>query len=657
MAWPPRIATAAGALAALTAVLLVAALVFTVLAPGPGALINLTIGLAVAPVAAVLGVAITRRQPANLVGFLLVLVGFTVAVTVAKETAWWVLAGQPRALASLDRLVAVLNDSAAWIFVAVALLLLLFPDGRLPGRRWRWVPPVLVAAAAVGHVSEAFETGQFRAPLQDLPHPFGPPPLWLEILSLPSFVLFLALVLACAASLLVRFRRADRVGRARIKWLALAGLGIPLYPLLCLVEIAIWGRPVWFSAAVGVAALAGIPVATAIAVLRHDLYDVDKALAAAVTYGLLTVAVLSTYAAVSFTGGLVLGGQSAPVAAGATAVCALALAPLRHRLQRLVDRRFYPLRRAALAAIEDLHRQIHTGHAVPEQLETVLRTALRDPVLRVGFLLPATDGFVDTDGRPVERAGGTEVVLAGVVIGVIRTGSGTASPELLRQVAGAATTLVEVVRLRLELAGALREVRASRARLVQVGYEERHRLERDLHDGAQQRLVSLGMALRLAQRHLDDGTVDVNGLLDQSVAELGTAVAELRQIAHGLRPSRLDEGLAAALTALVRTVPVRVDLDLDGEVVPDDVATTAYYVASEAVTNAVKHAAPHQIGLSVSRSNGRLVVRISDDGRGGAQLSTGSGLADRVAALGGTLRVDSPPGGGTVVEAALPCGS
>jgi signal transduction histidine kinase len=178
-----------------------------------------------------------------------------------------------------------------------------------------------------------------------------------------------------------------------------------------------------------------------------------------------------------------------------------------------------------------------------------------------------------------------------------------------------------------------------------------------LHDGAQQRLVSLGMALRLAQRHLDDGTVDVGGLLDQSVAELGTAVAELRHIAHGLRPSHLDDGLQAALSALVRNLPLTVELDVSADSVPDDVATTAYYVVSEAVTNAVKHADATSIRLSVNRDNGQLVIRVSDDGRGGATLPNTSGLADRVAALSGTLHIQSPAGRGTVVEAALPCAS
>jgi signal transduction histidine kinase len=230
----------------------------------------------------------------------------------------------------------------------------------------------------------------------------------------------------------------------------------------------------------------------------------------------------------------------------------------------------------------------------------------------------------------------------------------------LREVAAASATLVEVVRLRLELTAALRQVEASRARLVHVGDEERRRLERDLHDGAQQRLVSLGMALRLAQRHLDDGTADINGLIDQTVAELGTAVAELRRIAHGLRPSCLDDGLHAALASLTQHVPIPVGLDVHREPLPDEVATTVYYVASEAIANAVKHAAATRIDVRIARDNGEIRVRIADDGRGGACVTAGSGLAglsDRMSAVGGALALESEHGRGTTLEAAMPCGS
>ena len=651
MGWPRRVAAAA---AGLTGGLLACAVVLVAMAPSTRGLADLAVGLSVAPTSAALGVLISRRQPRNRVGVLLTVVGLSTAAIVVREVSWQFLIGRPDTLRSLAWLVAAVDQSVDWIFVAVALLLLYFPDGRLPSPRWRWVPATLAGCAAIDNTAVAFDTEPFRAPLHDLPRPFGPLPVWAQLVGAVAFVLMLALVLACAGSLVIRFRRSGPVQRAQIKWLALAGLGVPLYPLMCLVEIALWGRPLWLSAAVGVGALVGIPLATAIAMLRHDLYDVDKALAATVTYGLVTAVLLAIYATTSFTGGLVLGRSSSTTAAAATALCALALSPLRLRLQRAVDRRLYPRRRAALAAIEQLHRDTHAGRARPEVLEEVLRSSLREPVLRVGYRIPGRDGFVDTAGSTVDPDGAVPVVLDGVQIGVI---TAVASGELLRAVATSAATLVEVVRLRLELARVVHEVESSRARLVQIGYEERRRLERDLHDGAQQRLVSLGMALRLAQRHLEDGTVDVDGLLDEAVAELGSAVAELRQIAHGLRPSLLDDGLDAALRALARTVPIAVDLDITPDLLPDDVATTAYYVASEAVTNAVKHAAADRIGLQVARLDGQVIVRVSDDGRGGATLSGGSGLADRVAALGGRLQVASPLGRGTVVEAVLPCAS
>jgi signal transduction histidine kinase len=195
---------------------------------------------------------------------------------------------------------------------------------------------------------------------------------------------------------------------------------------------------------------------------------------------------------------------------------------------------------------------------------------------------------------------------------------------------------------------------------VHAGDEERRRLERDLHDGAQQRLVSLGMALRVAQRRLGAGDAELDRLFDRSVAELATAVAELREIAHGLRPSSLDDGLHASLTALTQHLPIPIGLDVHAEPLPDEVATTAYYVASEAIANAVKHARATRIDVRIARCDGRLEVQVSDDGRGGATLAAGSGLAglsDRVEAIGGALALRTEAGRGTTVEATVPCES
>ena len=157
---------------------------------------------------------------------MLALLGLGVAGVVARETWFYSLAGSADAEA-WSWLVAVLAEAAWWVVVVVALLLLFFPDGRLPSSRWRWVPPALIASAAVTQVYGALEPTPFREPLEDLARPFPEPPLWLGVLSVVAFVLMLCLALACAASLIVRFRRSGRRERAQIKWIAVAGMGVP----------------------------------------------------------------------------------------------------------------------------------------------------------------------------------------------------------------------------------------------------------------------------------------------------------------------------------------------------------------------------------------------------------------------------------------------
>jgi signal transduction histidine kinase len=652
MPWARR---AAAACAVLAAVHLVVAVYFVAVAPNRTSWLTLAVGAVVVPGTTGLSVLVARRREGAPVGVLLGLLSLAVALVVAKEIwlQWLATTDDP---GRWSWLVAVTAENAWWVLAAFGLLMLHFPDGRVPSPRWQWIPALIVTTAVITQVDGAVDQAPFRAPLGSLDRPFGPPPGWWQLLSLVSFVVLLLLVVGCALSLGLRFRRAGRTQRQQIKWLALAGIGMPLYPLLCLIEIVFWGEAKWLSAAVGLASLVATPVAAAIAVLRHDLYDVDKALALGVTWGLVTALVLGVYAAASSATGLLVGRSSELGVAVGTAVGALLLLPALRGVRRAVDTRVYPLRRAALAAVGVLHRDVSAGSARPEELQDVLREALRDPGLRVGFRVPGSNAFLDAAGDPV-RDDGVPVLLDHEQTGLLVRESGTASVELLREVSGHCTTLVEVVRLRREVAGALVEAESSRARLLEVGYDERRRLERDLHDGAQQRLVSLGMSLRLAQRHLDDGTVNVDRLLDQSVAELSVAVTELRQIAHGLRPSSLDDGLPAALSSLVRGLPLTVDVDIDDSPLPDAVATTAYYVASEAITNAVKHAEATRIVLLVVRRDGQLLVQVTDDGCGGARLGLRSGLVDRVAALGGSLQVASPHGHGTRVEAALPCAS
>ena len=606
-----------------------------------------------------LGLVISRREARNPVGALLAWAGVTAMFLAGRDVYFSVVVSDPGKVPLDSRVVAWFDESGWWLFVAVALVLLYFPDGRLPGRRWRAVPVALLVFGAAQQVVGAFASTPFLPPLQDLPRPYGPPSTLMQVANMVVFIGLLGLLLAAAASLVVRFRRSTGRIRAQLKWLSLAGLAVVVYPFVCLAEIVVTGSSGSVALVFGIATLVALPASIAVAMLRHDLYDVDRVVADTVTYAIVMVVLLGTYAVTALILGLFLGRESAPAAAAATAACALILAPVRARLQRVVDRRLYPPRRAALVAIEDLQHRIHTEQAQPEELEQALQQALRDPTLRVGLLVPGATGFIDAAGTPVGATGAVPVTLGGVQIGVLASG-GASGPAVLKAVAAGAASLVEVTRLRAEVAAALREVEASRTRLVQVGDAERRRLERDLHDGAQQRLVSLGMAMRLAQRHLGDGTVDVNGLLDQGVAELATAIAELRQIAHGLRPTSLDDGLHAALTAITRTLPIPVQLHIGPDQLPDDLATTAYFVAAEAVANAAKYSQATSIAVRVAQSADDVRIRVEDDGCGGAVPRPGSGLsglADRVAALGGSLSMHSPAGSGTTIEAVLPCGS
>lgn len=616
-----------------------------------GQVLDLVMSVAAGVLATFLGLFVSRWRPANPVGPLLGLVGLAPPLVTLTDTYAYVNLSRPLPGAEAIHQLA----AGLWTiwYVPVLLLMLVFPSGRLPSGRFpRLVLYGVLTDTLFFNVTAVMDPTRYAPPFEDYGHPLPTLPesaVWISFLALG---LFMVLLVCSALVMRGRYRAAGPVERAQLKWFALGAVALPGTLLLCWTDYLLFGHVgvlIW----VGLISLClGVPSLAALAILRHDLYDVDRATSAVVTWGLVTAGLLAVYSAASFAGGVALGRGSAVAAAGVTALVAVVLVPVKNRVRRSVDRRFYPVRERALAAVNELEREVHAGRARPEQLEEVLRDALREPRLRVGYLLPGGSEFHDTAGAPVVR--GTEVRLAGRPIGII-------DGLCPREVASAGALLVETVRLRLELRRALDEVEASRSRLLRAGYRERRRLERDLHDGAQSRLVSLGMALRLAQRHLDDGSVDVDGLLDQAVAELDTAVAELRKLAHCLRPSSLDDGLGPALEALAARAPVRLDWRFDGRPLPDDIATTAYYVASEAVTNAVKHAEATSIGVAVGgNADGALYVTIRDDGRGGADPGRGSGLSglkDRVAALGGLLHVTSTPGNGTTVEAVLPCAS
>ncbi len=293
-------------------------------------------------------------------------------------------------------------------------------------------------------------------------------------------------------------------------------------------------------------------------------------------------------------------------------------------------------------------------------LRAALATTLGDPALSLAFWVPEQGRYVDQSGVPLPEGDDrtvTEVERDGRRIAAI-VYDGTADAETVRAAGAATALLLENQRLDAELRARMVELRASRARLVQAGDDERRRLERNLHDGAQSRLVAVALNLRLGRGRLEDGS-EAAVLIDASIDELKESLDELRELARGIHPAVLSErGLEPAVRALAARAPVPVDLEgSPGGRLPAAVETAAYFVVSEALTNVAKYARAEHAAVRMERVNGCLVLEISDDGVGGAVAATGSGLhglSDRVAALDGELELTSPPGGGTRLRVQLP---
>jgi signal transduction histidine kinase len=303
--------------------------------------------------------------------------------------------------------------------------------------------------------------------------------------------------------------------------------------------------------------------------------------------------------------------------------------------------------------------------ASPGRLREALARALGDSTLQLAFRRPDGSGYLDTASRAVDvdRPGPGRVVarVAGSDEAVLVYDEGLAlEPQLVKLTAAAASMALEHARLQAEVQAQLEQVRASRTRIVEAGDAERRRLERDLHDGAQQRLVTLSLALGMARDRAAAADPELGLLIESAGKEAREALTELRELARGIHPAVLTEtGLTGAIQALAERSPVATTITAvpDGRF-PAAIEATAYFVVSEALANVAKHARAGSAEVTICQRPGRLVVEVSDDGAGGARPEGGSGLrglADRVASVGGVLRVDSPSGGGTRLEADLPC--
>jgi signal transduction histidine kinase len=619
-------------------------------------------GLPMSLAFSVVGAVIVSHQPRHRLGLLFLGVGLASALTLFLFSYAYV--GLQASPGSMPGALAV-GWVSSWIWAltfspAFTLGVLLFPDGRLPGRRWRWAAALSVTGIGLNILGAAFAPG----PLDGFParqNPLGisgagPVAHALGNVGFPITVLGMGLAVA---SQVVRWRAAGpgSVARRQISLVALAAGSVFVLVLL--------PGPAGAGAAyyVDFSVMLLVPAAIGVAIVRHRLYDIDVTLNRSLVYGGLTAAVLLVYASVVAVAGQV-GGSDSPLAAGvAAALAAVVLLPLRGRLQRGVDRLMYGEGGDPYQAASRLADRLSAVGAPGEALDAVVdgvRRALRATAVGVTI-----DGELVATSGELSAATGREhmpLVHQGVKVGelLVAVPGGRELDQrrraLLTELGRQAAPAVLAARL-------VDDVQASRAALVSTREEERRRVRRDLHDGLGPTLAGVALGIDVALGKLDVDPDGALAMLKDVKEEANAAVTEVRRIAYALRPPALDElGLDGALRrAADRAGRGRGQLVIEvraGGLPALDAATevAAYRIAVEALTNAVRHARASRIEICVE-VDGRLVVEVRDDGRGLAEsAATGVGIAgmhERAAELGGGLTVESGPTG-TTVRAVLP---
>ena len=412
------------------------------------------------------------------------------------------------------------------------------------------------------------------------------------------------------------------------------------------------------------------PVVIVIAILRHRLYDIDLVVRRSVVYGVLSLIIAALYLGLAAAPGLALG-DAIPVELGVvlTIIAVAVFQPLRRRLDRLADRVVFGERvnryQLLTAFGASLEQTVELRDLLPHLADTV-RRGLAAPWVRV--TLPGTDvvaGPALGSAEPALRVG---LERGGEVVGHIECGpkEGGYDPgdrELLDTLARQAATAIANAQLTTQLAEQVNELASSRSRIVAAQDTERRRIERNIHDGAQQHVVALIMKLRLARNQLGRGDRSADEVLDELQHDARELLTDLRELAHGIHPPVLsDQGLVAAVQARADRMPLEVRVHAEPALYDRRLGTeiegAAYFMICEALTNAVKHAAARTISVDLSTKDGRVVVQVRDDGVGLTSANAnGNGMAnlrDRVEALGGQVRVDSSPATGTNVQAELP---
>jgi signal transduction histidine kinase len=585
------------------------------------------------------------------------------------------------------------------IITSIILMFLLFPDGRPLGPRWRPVVWFVLAAGALSVLGLMVEPGRVPGNFNDvgkhIANPLGIPALQ-SVLQVIRAAGNIALVLggvAALLSLVLRFRRSVGEQREQLRWLVYAPLvGILCFALTGLTSaLNVHFKPLdIFLFLFGLSAIViGIPAAAAVAIMKYRLYDIDIVLNKTVVYAALAGFITAVYVGIVVGIGHAVGQGSNPnvgLSILATGVVAVAFQPVRSRVQRFANRLVYGQRATPYEVLSEFSSRMAGAYANEDLLPRMARILAEGTGasgakvwLRVGGELrceaawpagstagPRPESVAVVDGLdpvfddatatyPVHHGG--ELLGALTLMKVRGERLAPAEDKLATDLASQAGLVLRNIRLTEELLLKLDELAASRQRIVAAQDEERRRLERNIHDGAQQQLVALAVKLRLARTLAAKDPVKASGLLQQVESEVTEALEDLRDLARGIYPPLLaDKGLVAALQGQARKspIPVRIEADAIGRY-SQDLEAAVYFCVLEALQNVAKYARGTQAVVRLTAAGGRLAFEVEDDGAGydTSKTSYGTGLqgmADRLAALGGDVAVTSVPGHGTRVH-------
>jgi signal transduction histidine kinase len=644
----------------------------------------LGIGLAVAIVAmgiSLLGMLMVRRAH-NVIGWAFQAMAVSAVASLSADAALQLTLGRSVPIHPPGISVAgwISNISLLWMVLPIPAIFLLFPTGHPLSSPWRWAIRLWAVGVAVTIVWAALRPGEvYGNPPPDRVHvdnPFGldaaawlfPPLAWIAGMTV------LAAAVLGIVSLVVRFLRSRGEERAQMRWLAFAGV---IAALLVLAEFAtalVFGDRSRVSETVGaylyqglvLTLLVGIPVSVAIAILRYRLYDLDVVIRKTVVFGLLAVFITMVYVGIVGGIGAVVGSQSSTALSfAAAAALALLFQPARDRARRLADRLVYGERATPYEVLSEFSGRVGETYAADDvfpRMAQVLAAGTGAETaavwLRVGGeLRPAA---VWPAGANPGSGDHVEVRHQGETLGELSVrmpandAMNPARRKLVEDLAAQAGLVLRNGRL-------IEELRASRQRLVAAQDEERRRIERNIHDGAQQQLVALAVKQRLAASVVGRDDDRARAMLEELQSETNQALEDLRDLARGVYPPLLaDQGLAAALQAQARKSAVPVDVMTDGVGrFPQEVEAAVYFSCLEALQNVAKYSGATWAVIRLAKVEGELRFEVEDDGTGfdASATSYGSGLqgmADRLDALGGRIAVRSAPGSGTTITGVLP---